>query len=257
MSDLRLELQREIDMTRSRLAVPDSVVLELERYRLTPEYAQLYEKAEPLVTVTISTYNRARLLVERSLRSVLDQDYSALEVIVVGDGCTDDTEERIRAIADERVTYLNFVDRTIPAHLGAGAEPANLALSMARGDLITHLDDDDEFTPDRIGKLVRFLQESHAEFVWHPFWWQESTSSEWAVNEAEALQFVKVTSSSVLYLSWFKRLAWDALAFRYHAPGDWTLFRTMRDIGARTERYPEPLLRHYKEGQNPRWADGQ
>ena len=124
---------------------------------------------------------------------------------------------------------------------------------MVTGDLITHLDDDDEYTPDRVGRLVRLLQESRAELVWHPFWWQEEPAAEWSLNEAESFAFTKVTTGSVMYLSWFKRVSWDPLAVRYGAPADWTRYRTMRDMGVRSMRYPEPLLRHYKEGLNPRW----
>ena len=45
--------------------------------------------ANPLVSVVIPTYNRGRILVERSLASVLNQTYSNLEVIVVGDHAND------------------------------------------------------------------------------------------------------------------------------------------------------------------------
>ena len=51
----------------------------------------------------------------------------------------------------------------------AGTAPINLALSLARGDFITHLDDSDEHPEDRIAKLVSFIRESKADFVWHPF----------------------------------------------------------------------------------------
>ena len=53
-----------------------------------------YQKPEPLISYCIATYNRGRLLAERSLRSILSQSYKSIEVIVVGDCCTDDTEAR-------------------------------------------------------------------------------------------------------------------------------------------------------------------
>ena len=114
----------------------------------------------------------------RCLRSLIDQDYTNLEIIVVGDGCTDDTEARVRAIGDDRITYVDLIDRVVPASYGRGAEALNLGRSLAKGDLLTHLDDDDEYAPDRIGRLVRFLQDTQAELVWHPFWWQESANAE-------------------------------------------------------------------------------
>ena len=246
----------DIDRTRSRLAVPDSVALELESLRSSSAYADFYATPEPLVSIPIATYNRAGLLVDRSLRSLLDQDYTNLEIIVMGDGCTDDTEARVRALGDDRISYVSFTGHLLPPALSRGCEAANLALTMVTGDLITHLDDDDEYTPDRVGKLVRFLQESRAEFVWHPFWWQEREGGDWTLNEAESFMEGKVTTGSVMYLSLFKRVPWDPFTTRYGAPADWVRYTTMRDLGARTVRYPEPLLRHYKEGLNPRWEAG-
>ena len=60
------------------------------------------EMNRPTVSVVIPTYNRAGKVV-RAIRSVLDQTYTDLEVIVVDDGSTDDTEAAVRGIADPRV----------------------------------------------------------------------------------------------------------------------------------------------------------
>ena len=54
------------------------------------------------ISVIIPTYNRANLI-ERSVRSVLDQTYDNLEVIVVNDCSTDDTQEMIGRINDQRL----------------------------------------------------------------------------------------------------------------------------------------------------------
>lgn len=254
---LRRHLMREIDRTRSRLAVSDSDVLDLVAYRQTADYAALFDNPRPLVTVTISTYNRAELVVARSLASVIRQDYDNLEVIIVDDDSTDDTERRVRALGDPRVIFTRMAGRVLPPEVSAGVEALNLGLAMATGDFITHLDDDDEYEPDRISKLIRFVQTERIEFVWHPFRWQETEDQGWQVNEAQEMELSSATTGSVLYMGWLKRFMWDPLAgLRYAQPDDWTLFRTLRDLGVVMQRYPETLLRHYKEGQNPRWAEG-
>jgi len=252
---IRKQLTREVDMTRTRVAVPDDVATALELYRETASYRAVLEKAHPMVSVTVATYNRSGLLVDRCLRSILDQTYEWLEILVVGDGCTDDTEERVAALGDPRIRFVNLAERSVPAHVSSGSEASNLALTMVSGDFITHLDDDDEYLPDRIARLVEFIQDKQLELAWHPFWWQEQTAAEWALNEALEFEFAKVTGGSVMYMAWFGRIAWDALASRYDAPADWTLYRSLRDLGARAGRYPEPLLRHYREGLNPRRAE--
>ena len=56
----------------------------------------LYRDAEPLISVLMPTYNRAELLRERSVASVLRQTYSRFEIVIVGDACTDHTESLLR-----------------------------------------------------------------------------------------------------------------------------------------------------------------
>ena len=66
IESVRRALVLEIDRTRSRLAVPDTMALELERLRSSSAYADFYAMPEPLVSIPIATYNRAGLLVDRS-----------------------------------------------------------------------------------------------------------------------------------------------------------------------------------------------
>jgi hypothetical protein len=120
---------------------------------------------------------------------------------------------------------------------------------MARGDFITHLDDDDEYLPGRIAKLVRFAQATRAEFVWHPFY-SEQEPGIWRVNHAEEFMFASVTTSAAFYHRWLVRIPWDINAWRYNEPGDWNRFRKLKYLGVRASRFDEPLLRHYREGAN-------
>ena len=63
---------------------------------------------DPLVSVIIPTWNRAELLIARTLPSVLAQTHGNLEIIVVGDCCTDNTAEMIASIGDPRVIFFNL-----------------------------------------------------------------------------------------------------------------------------------------------------
>ena len=56
----------------------------------------------PLVTVIIPTYNRSAQI-NKALESVLNQSYSNLEILIIDDGSTDDTETKIREVYDERI----------------------------------------------------------------------------------------------------------------------------------------------------------
>jgi len=244
--------REELDAVRSRVDVPSELIDEFNRSRSTADYNQVFEIPNPLVSVCVATYNRADLLVDRCLWSILNQDYGNIEVIVVGDCCTDHTAARIAEIKDPRLTFTNLPERgTYPTNprwrwMVAGTAAINRALNLARGDFIAHLDDDDRYAPHRIRRLVAFAQEQRADLVWHPFLW-ERRLDKWVLNQAERLARTKVTTSAIFYHRWFARILWDVDAYRYREPGDYNRIRKLKFFGIKTRRYPEPLLWHYKE----------
>ena len=247
ITELVQRTEDRADALKSNLEVPEELVEEFHAWKAGNPVPD-----RPLVTVVIATYNRARLLAQRSVPSVLNQTYGNLELVVVGDGCTDETEAAMAEISDPRLTFLNLHERRqYPEEperrwMVAGTPALNRGLSMAAGHYITHLDDDDEYLPDRLEKLVAFAAENGHDFVWHPFFWQ-NLEGEWRVNEASRLAFSQVTTSSVLYRSWFKKVPWDIGAHQLLEPGDWNRFRRIKYIGPAMARYPEPLLKHYLE----------
>src|SRR5215213_8124219 len=193
----------QVDLLKSSLEVPQDLVEAFFEWK-----ARTPIPSDPLVTVAVATYNRARLLTERCIPSVLGQTYDNLELIVVGDGCTDETEEAIAEIRDPRLTFVNLPQRgSYPAEpmrrwMVAGTQALNKAMSMARGDFVTHLDDDDEYMPDRLEKLVEFAIENECDFVWHPFWLEDSEGN-WTLIEAPRFVRTQISTSSVFYRSWF------------------------------------------------------
>jgi hypothetical protein len=245
-------LYDEVDFLKSRYDVSDEEFDRFQAYRASSESLSAYEKSEPLVSYCIATYNRGRLLAERCLKSILDQTYSRIEVIVVGDRCTDDTETQIRDLGDSRIRFINLPERgRYPDNpewrwMVAGTVPMNLALSLAQGDFITHLDDDDEHSKDRVAKLVSFIRESKAEFVWHPFW-RETADGKWDFKPCPKFGRYDVTTSSIFYHRWLAQIPWDINAYRYREPGDWNRLRKFKYIGIKASHYPEPLLRHFME----------
>jgi glycosyltransferase involved in cell wall biosynthesis len=245
-------LYDEVDLLKSRYDVGDDFFDRFHADRSSSGYLSAYQKQEPLVSYCIATYNRGRLLAERSLRSILNQHYSNLDVIVVGDCCTDDTETRVRNLADDRIRFVNLPERgKYPDDpqwrwMVAGTVPMNLALTLARGDFITHLDDDDEHSPDRVAKLISFIRESKAEFVWHPFW-RENPDGKWELKPCHGFRRHEVTTSSIFYHRWLAQVPWDINAYRYREPGDWNRMRKFKYLGVRAARYPDPFLRHYME----------
>ena len=116
----------------------------IDEYSVTKyldSYKAVYEKELPLVSVCIGTYNRAKLLVERSIPSVLNQTYEKLELIVVGDCCTDDTESSVSAIGDNRLKFINLEDRgdypgdPVRRWMVAGTKSINYALKLSKAGI--------------------------------------------------------------------------------------------------------------------------
>jgi glycosyltransferase involved in cell wall biosynthesis len=244
--------KRMVEDYRSLRDLGPGMKLRFLRDRRSTSYRRAYEAEQPLVSILICTYNRSSLLVERSVSSALNQTYMNIEILVIGDCCTDDTEARLSAIADERLHFENLPERgKYPDDpdlrwMVAGFVPFNRALKLAKGDFITHLDDDDEFAPDRVEKLVEFIRKTRADLVFHPFR-HELPDGSWDLNGARRFDYAKVTSSSIFYHRWLLAVEGDLHCYRYREPGDWNRLRKIRWLGARIRRYPEPLMLHYRE----------
>jgi glycosyltransferase involved in cell wall biosynthesis len=103
-----------------------------------------------LVSVIIPAFN-AQAFIGETLDSIFAQTYRDLEVIVVDDGSTDETA-RIVAGYGDRVTCIRQANRGRIA-----APPRNVGICRSRGQFITFCDADDLWPPDRIQKLVTFL----------------------------------------------------------------------------------------------------
>jgi glycosyltransferase involved in cell wall biosynthesis len=105
------------------------------------------------ISVYIPTKNRRQAL-EKAVDSVLNQTHQDVEVIVVSDGSTDDTEQYLqqKSAADPRLKF--FIK---PQSEGAPAA-RNLAIKSATGEFITGLDDDDEFLPNRLALMLDYWQ---------------------------------------------------------------------------------------------------
>jgi glycosyltransferase involved in cell wall biosynthesis len=249
---MKCRLKVVVDPFRSLRDLGFSARARFQRARMTLDYQAVYDKADPLVSICIATYNRAQLLVERSLCSAMAQTHANIEIIVVGDACTDETAEVMAQVDDPRVRFVNLAQRgDYPSEpelrwMVAGTAPVNHALSIARGDFITHLDDDDEHAPERVEQLLNCIRQTRADILYHPFRY-ETSEGDWRVNQAESFRFGSVTSSSMFYHNWFRHLGWDPHAYRYREPGDWNRLRKFAFLGARRLRHPDVLLSHYRE----------
>src|ERR1017187_10376932 len=110
----------------------------------------------PLVTVVIPAYNHERYVVE-SIRSIINQTYRNIELIIINDGSKDDTHGKILTLIEEckqRFARFEYVSRN---NVGL-TSTLNQALSMARGSYFSALASDDIALPGKIVLLVNALE---------------------------------------------------------------------------------------------------
>jgi len=95
-------------------------------------------------------YDREHL-VGRAIRSILDQDFSDFELVIVDDGSTDGTLDAIGRFDDPRISVAS-----LPTNCGI-AMARNLGLNLARGEFVATMDSDNVALSSRLGRQVEFL----------------------------------------------------------------------------------------------------
>ena len=106
--------------------------------------------AQPLVSVIIASYNHGPYI-EQSIQSVLDQTYPNIELLVVDDGSSDDSVERI-----QRLQAAHGFDFRVQQNQGL-TNTLNGAIARAKGSLIVPFGSDDIMKPDRIAIQVEYM----------------------------------------------------------------------------------------------------
>lgn len=112
----------------------------------------LAESQQPLVSVIIASYNHAHYI-ESSILSVLQQSYSKVELLVVDDGSSDDSVERI-----QKLQAVHGFDFRSQANQGL-SRTLNGAISRAKGSLIAPFGSDDIMCPQRLSLQVEHLRD--------------------------------------------------------------------------------------------------
>lgn len=111
---------------------------------------------EALISIIITTYNRANLI-RTAINTCLNQTYKTIEIILVDDASTDNTQEVVKSISDSRISYFRHSQNKGPA----GAR--NTGLKNARGQYLAFLDSDDEWLPEKLEKQIQVFKNSKTE----------------------------------------------------------------------------------------------
>lgn len=117
------------------------------------------DRKHGLVSIIMPSFNTA-CYIKDTIQSVLDQSYQNWELIIVDDCSSDNTEDILSEIKDERIRYLKN-----KKNKGA-AFSRNKALREAKGQWIAFLDSDDLWMPDKLKKQISFMEENGYSFTY-------------------------------------------------------------------------------------------
>lgn len=106
----------------------------------------------PIVSVVIPTYNAGKYL-PATINSILEQDFDDLEIIVVDDQSTDNTEEVLNKIGSDKIFYY-----CLEENHGGPSRPRKIGIKEAKGEFIALCDSDDLFAPGRLNFAVKLLR---------------------------------------------------------------------------------------------------
>jgi glycosyltransferase involved in cell wall biosynthesis len=120
----------------------------------------MLRRRAPRVSVVIATYDWSEAL-RLSLRSALGQTVRELEVIVVGDGCTDDSEQVVREARDRRARWIG-----LPENSGGQSVPNNAGVAAARAPWVAYLGHDDLWHPRHVERLLAAAEREAAEVAY-------------------------------------------------------------------------------------------
>ncbi|MCR4591442.1 MAG: glycosyltransferase [Lachnospiraceae bacterium] len=117
------------------------------------------DRDNPLVTCVITSYRRDKKIVERALNSVLSQNYSPLQILIIDDNRGEGAEDFSRGLLEIAEGKENVsVIKTENGHGGQRAR--NTGIDHAEGRYVAFLDDDDEWLPEKTAVQVALLEEN-------------------------------------------------------------------------------------------------
>lgn len=116
-----------------------------------------------VIGIYMPTKNRVELL-KKAVDSVLQQTYPHFKLLIIDDGSTDDTQEYLNSLTDSRISFI----RNKQSEKACNAR--NRAIKVLDTELVTGLDDDDVFLPDRLEQLLKAYDPKYA-FVCSGYFW--------------------------------------------------------------------------------------
>lgn len=197
-----------------------------------------------LVSVIIPTYNQAKYLTT-ALESIFAQTYPLLEVIVVNDGCSDETTSILQAY-ESRIQVIEQENCGLPA-------ARNRGFLASHGHYVYFFDSDDQTHPDFIQTVVNFL-DHHPEYGLAYSAWKQIDSNGFPLNEVhpnregnllEAILTREIfffSSMSIIQREWLQKV--DLYDESLHWSDDADLWLRLSNSGCQFGYIDQPLVNY-------------
>lgn len=203
----------------------------------------------PRFSVLLPTHNRPDVI-GYAIKSVLRQTEQDFELLVVGDGCTDNTAEIVQGFDDPRIRWFD-----LPKAPHFGYANRNVALKQARGELIAFMAHDDMVFDDHLALLAETLESNGAEWAYsRPLWVNlEGVVIAYPMNlynpselEVFLTRYNTIPASCVMH----RRDCFDKYGYwpeDMPAAADWTFWVRMLEGGGRSNfaHCREPTCLHF------------
>lgn len=112
------------------------------------------------LSIVVPTRERSDTLFH-AIRTLVDQDYQACEIIISDNDSKDNTREVVESFSDTRIRYINTGKRV------SMSDNWEFALRHVRGDYVTYIGDDDGFIPGAVEKAMALMEKAQVDaLVW-------------------------------------------------------------------------------------------
>lgn len=205
----------------------------------------------PKISVILTTFNRAEKLLPRAIKSVLDQTEKDFELIIVDDASIDGTSGVVKASmkADNRVKYIRN-----SSNFGSDTRGKNRGLLASTGKYVAYIDDDNEWLPYHLEKLLSVIERApELDLVYCDMWIYDESRPEWEgmmginIPKFDAqflLNRCYIDTSSVLHK---RDIAFAVGGFDESLKKfiDWNMWVRMTKWGATMQRVPVIATNYY------------
>ena len=165
----------------------------------------------PFFSVVIPLYNKEKFI-ENTLNSVLNQTFEDFEVIVINDGSTDTSEEKVLNFKDKRIQYISKVNEGVSIARNTGIE-------KAQSNFITFLDSDDVWLPSFLEEMHKTIAKYPEQRVFSAAYEIETSRSkipaQYSIPKSKKPQFVNYfEASSIESIIWTSCAAFHSSVFK-------------------------------------------